>query len=234
MAGLLGGLWIPGLNGWSAAIATPVDPKTVHLLNRLSYGPRPGDWQKINQLGVERYLQQQLNPNTMPEPVNLGPQLARLETLQMSPVTLFQEFNPRPVASGLAANPQLRQQNRQRSRVILSEAVAARLLWAIHSDRQLEAQMTDFWFNHLNVFSGKGLTRLWIGNYEQQVIRPRALGKFRDLLGASAKPANNATDPQPPFRSPGSQRPNFGSRHHNRDRIIDQRDFLLGLDPSRS
>jgi uncharacterized protein (DUF1800 family) len=71
--------------------------------------------------------------------------------------------------------------------VVLSELVQAKLLRAIYSDRQLEQVMTDFWFNHFNVFVGKGPERELLTNYEQDVIRPRALGKFEDLLVATAK-----------------------------------------------
>ena len=71
--------------------------------------------------------------------------------------------------------------------VVLSELVQAKLIRAIYSDRQLEQVMTDFWFNHFNVFVGKGPERVLITNYEQDVIRPRALGKFEDLLIATAK-----------------------------------------------
>jgi uncharacterized protein (DUF1800 family) len=71
--------------------------------------------------------------------------------------------------------------------VVADELVQAKLLRAIYSDRQLEEVMTDFWFNHFNVFAGKGPERLFLTNYEQEVIRPRALGKFEDLLVATAK-----------------------------------------------
>ena len=71
--------------------------------------------------------------------------------------------------------------------VVADELVQAKLLRAIYSDRQLEEVMTDFWFNHFNVFAGKGPERLFLTNYEQDVIRPRALGKFEDLLVATAK-----------------------------------------------
>ena len=70
---------------------------------------------------------------------------------------------------------------------VLSELVQAKVLRAIYSDRQLEQVMTDFWFNHFNVFVGKGPERVMITNYEQNVIRPHALGKFEDLLVATAK-----------------------------------------------
>ncbi len=70
---------------------------------------------------------------------------------------------------------------------VVSELVQAKLLRAIYSDRQLEQVLTDFWFNHFNVFVGKGPERLLVTSYEQNVIRPHALGKFEDLLVATAK-----------------------------------------------
>jgi uncharacterized protein (DUF1800 family) len=71
--------------------------------------------------------------------------------------------------------------------VVADELVQAKLLRAIYSERQLEEVMTDFWFNHFNVFAGKGPERLFLTNYEQDVIRPHALGRFEDLLVATAK-----------------------------------------------
>jgi len=69
----------------------------------------------------------------------------------------------------------------------INELIQAKLLRAIYSDRQLEEVMTDFWFNHFNVFANKGADRVLLTSYEQDVIRPRALGKFEDLLVATAK-----------------------------------------------
>ncbi len=71
--------------------------------------------------------------------------------------------------------------------VIADELIQAKMLRAIYSERQLEEVMTDFWFNHFNVFVGKGADRVLLTNYEQDVIRPRAMGKFEDLLMATAK-----------------------------------------------
>jgi uncharacterized protein (DUF1800 family) len=71
--------------------------------------------------------------------------------------------------------------------LVMEELAQAKLLRAIYSERQLEEVMTDFWFNHFNVFVGKGPERLLLTNYEQQTIRPHALGKFEDLLVATAK-----------------------------------------------
>jgi uncharacterized protein (DUF1800 family) len=71
--------------------------------------------------------------------------------------------------------------------VVTGELAQAKLLRAVYSERQLEEVMTDFWFNHFNVFVDKGVDRLLITSYERDVIRPRALGKFEDLLVATAK-----------------------------------------------
>jgi uncharacterized protein (DUF1800 family) len=71
--------------------------------------------------------------------------------------------------------------------VVTFELSQAKLLRAIYSQRQLEEVMTDFWFNHFNVFVDKGLDRLMVTSYERDVIRPHALGKFEDLLVATAK-----------------------------------------------
>ena len=71
--------------------------------------------------------------------------------------------------------------------VVTGELAQAKLLRAVYSERQLEEVMTDFWFNHFNVFVDKGVDRLLVTSYERDVIRPHALGKFEDLLVATAK-----------------------------------------------
>jgi len=71
--------------------------------------------------------------------------------------------------------------------VVMGELMQAKLLRAVYSQRQFEEVMTDFWFNHFNVFVDKGLDRVLVTSYERDVIRPHALGKFEDLLVATAK-----------------------------------------------
>jgi uncharacterized protein (DUF1800 family) len=70
---------------------------------------------------------------------------------------------------------------------VLGELAEAKLLRAIYSNRQLDEVMTDFWFNHFNVFIGKGPDRYMVNAYEREVIRPHVLGKFKDILAATAK-----------------------------------------------
>ena len=68
------------------------------------------------------------------------------------------------------------------------QALAAqKLTRAVYSERQLEEVLVDFWFNHFNVFAGKGRTAGYLPDYEREAIRPHVCGSFRDLLGATAK-----------------------------------------------
>src|SRR5258708_14107887 len=92
---------------------------------------------------------------------------------------LLEGMEPRQKATLLAMNNRLGG--------IPSELAQAKLLRAVYSQRQLLEVMTDFWINHFNVFVDKGLDRLLLTSYERDAIRPRALGKFEDLLVATAK-----------------------------------------------
>lgn len=163
----------------------PSDRRALHALNRLAFGPRPGDVERVNQIGVERYIREQLNPESIPEPPDLVRRVAALRTLHMTPVELFETFQlPVRRAKG---NAEAQKAARRRSRVIIEQAVEGRLMRAIYGPRQLQEVMTAFWFNHFNVFAGKGLCHLWIGAYEQEAIRPHTMGGFRTLLGATAR-----------------------------------------------
>ena len=75
----------------------------------------------------------------------------------------------------------------QTQRRVFTELAQQKILRAVYSERQLKEVMVDFWFNHFNVFAGKGQTRIYLTEYERDAIRPHVLGKFRDLLGATAK-----------------------------------------------
>src|SRR6202043_3564134 len=70
---------------------------------------------------------------------------------------------------------------------IVAELSMAKMTRAVYSERQLEEEMVDFWYNHFNVFAAKGANRWLITSYERDAIRPHAMGKFRDLLEAIAQ-----------------------------------------------
>ncbi len=172
-------------NAHSESIASEL--RALHVLNRLAFGPRPGDVERVRSIGVERFIREQLLPESIELPEALTEKVEQLSTLHKSPVQLFAEYRPSPAAQKIDKEAAKRAQ--QRARIIMKEASKARMLRALESPRQLQEVMVNFWFNHFNVFAGKGLDRLWVGAYEEQAIRPYALGRFRDLLVATAKHA---------------------------------------------
>ncbi|HJU99726.1 MAG TPA: DUF1800 domain-containing protein [Burkholderiaceae bacterium] len=173
--------------GAASATDLPQPPAqaALHVLNRLAYGPRPGDIERVTQMGVQRYIDSQLHPESIPMPAALTARLDALETArQPAGRTLAQFLAVREMAKDEGEEGKAR---RRAVVVNIAEQTAeARLARAVDSPRQLEEVMVDFWFNHFNVFEGKGLDRALVASYERDAIRPYALGSFRDLLGATA------------------------------------------------
>ena len=191
-----------------AVPASPDDKVIVHVLNRLGFGPAPGDIERIRQLGLASYIDLQLNPARSGDEA-MTARLEGFETLSMSTRQLADKYylpaqmlrrQAQRANAAAAANPDLRPamepapgQRRSRAeggagaRGMLEELTQQKILRAAYSERQLEEVMVDFWFNHFNVFAGKGPTRLYLTEYERDTIRPRVFGKFRDLLGAVAR-----------------------------------------------
>jgi uncharacterized protein (DUF1800 family) len=159
----------------------------LHVLDRLAFGPSAADVAHVKAIGVDRYIAEQLHPETIAEPPELTAKLAALDTLRLDPVALFVQYGPLRPAGGVKPSPDEQKARRQESRIIVEQAQAARVYRALYSPRQLEEVMVDFWFNHFNVFAGKGLDHLWVGSYEETAIRPYALGRFRDLLRATSR-----------------------------------------------
>lgn len=176
--------------GWALLMpsqaAMPPDPKILHVLNRLSFGLQPGDIERTKNLGVERYIQEQLNPSVIPEPQVLKTQLSQLDTVKLTSLQLLEQNQLRS-HKGQKPTLEERKAYHENMRHALEQSVQARLLRATESPRQLEEVMVEFWYNHFNVFSGKGIVRLLAGAYEQEAIRPHTLGRFRDLVGATAR-----------------------------------------------
>ena len=171
-----------------AADDPPSDQPIIHILNRLGYGPTPEAIAHVRQVGIDRYIDEQLHPDAIAEPEELTQRLATLDTQRLSPAQLFLEYGPLLPAmnGGVKPTPEEAKARRQRAQIIVQQAQAARVWRALYSRRQLQEVMVDFWFNHFNVFANKGLDHLWIGDYENESIRPHALGHFRDLLMATA------------------------------------------------
>jgi uncharacterized protein (DUF1800 family) len=226
----------PAARGRKASDSAPVlteEQKILHLLNRAGFGPRPGDVERVRQMGIERYLEQQLHPEEMSDEFLARP-LNSLGTLQMTTPEIVQNYAPVPVpprpaptptpkppsptdpnaepgkaqASNPAGSasmdapqssmqkPQMPQETRPAPRptppprdgqLPLRELQQARLLRAVFSEKQLQEVLVDFWYNHFNVWANKDAARWMVTAYERDVIRPHALGKFKELLVATAQ-----------------------------------------------
>jgi uncharacterized protein (DUF1800 family) len=249
------------------------DEAIFHALNRLAYGPRPGDVERVRQMGLAKWIDQQLNPNSIDDKA-LEARLGDYPTLKMSTAKLIEDYpqpkqaekeaakraqaqleqeqqrrsdtaaaivakdmQPAPAAKetsaaeenppsapaagdGAAADvpspmkqdpsmespggkgagkrnalgggdpnnvPRAIAEDSKRPQRVVAELAMAKMTRAIYSERQLQQVMDDFWFNHFNVFAGKGEDRYYLTAYERDVIQPHTLGKFKDLLTASAK-----------------------------------------------
>jgi uncharacterized protein (DUF1800 family) len=192
------------------------DEAILHALNRLGYGPRAGDIERIRQMGLEKWIDQQLDPDSIDDSA-FNARLAKYPTLKMSTQALLEEF-PQPgreaKQQGLSkedAQDELKEKRREAVAAVqptgnanfdnaqrqlaamvgpnrpVAELSMAKLDRAVYSPRQLQAVMEDFWFNHFNVFANKGLDRYFLTAYVRDTIRPHTMGKFSDLLVATGK-----------------------------------------------
>jgi uncharacterized protein (DUF1800 family) len=219
--------------------------RIAHVLSRLTFGARPGDLERIKAMGVDAFINQQLDPDS----VDAGPvtaRLKRLPTLGMAtPVIIEQYTPPKPAAlpspvparspenssapaqkliaqsppnplgqtpqianpSMAAMQPEIQMEAKKESegrmpalpdaapkptpppknpQMVVTELQRAKLLRAVYSERQLYEMMVDFWENHFSIFANKDDDRYLLTGYDRETIRPFAMGRFRDLLGATA------------------------------------------------
>jgi uncharacterized protein (DUF1800 family) len=255
------------------------DQKTEHALSRLTFGPRPGDLQHVQKLGLKKWIDLQLHPERIPENPVLETKLRPLDTLGMTTAKMLESYpsptlvkqmvagklpfpedpdkrmmvdrlaarlqsktdqdgfkSPTPDLAALLPPEQLRvlrtgtaqqkldlfnsfSEDRQdrvlesmgqgmrmqlfaaappamRRRIqsangpqamVAQDLMAAKLFRAVYSNRQLQEVLADFWYNHFNVFIEKGADRYLVTAYERDELRPRVLGKFEDLLRATAQ-----------------------------------------------
>lgn len=189
------------------------DEAILHALNRLAYGPRPGDVERIRKMGLEKWIDEQLSFTSGDDPA-LDAKLTKFKTLKMSPGELLAKFPPPNQAakrSGMSVD-EYREQMQQKIRAkreelraqgldpseiqfqtmpgprrIQAELDLATIDRAIYSERQLYEVMSNFWANHFNVNVNKGADRWLETDYIEKTIRPRSMGKFEDLLVTTAK-----------------------------------------------
>lgn len=237
--GALAGLPITELNETEAIL---------HALNRLTYGPRPGDVERVQKMGLANWIEQQLNPDSIDDS-QLEARLEKYPTLKMSSAKLLSEFPQPQVAArreGVSVEEYRKEQQEKQQQAnrqmnaemddqpngdggaasggemdasgrpakinkqgynggdpnrspmeayqqikspqrVTTELSMAKIDRAVYSERQLYEVMADFWFNHFNIFAGKGADRWMMTAYERDTIRPHAMGKFEDLVAATAK-----------------------------------------------
>jgi uncharacterized protein (DUF1800 family) len=218
------------------------DQRIAHVLSRLTFGARPGDFEKVKAMGVDAFISQQLDPDSLDAGAVIA-RLKRLPTLGMAtPVILEQYTPPKPAAvpspvpaqspdkatapaqkligqnpvskaPEISANPgmsatqnEMQMDTKKEAagrmpalpaapkptppprnpQMVVTELQRAKLLRAVYSERQLFEMMVDFWENHFSIFANKDDDRYLLTSYDRDTIRPFAMGRFRDLLGATA------------------------------------------------
>ncbi len=176
------------------------EERAHHALKRLAYGPRPQDVQALQALGPARWLDDFLRTQLQPQPLpaSLEQRLAGLRTWRESQGELGERFREamlaqraRKAAQSAPGEPGAgdAQANARRElvRPVLLETQSQRLWRALESPAQLQERLVEFWFNHFNVYAGKNAVSVYVGAYEREAIRPHILGRFRDMLGATAR-----------------------------------------------
>jgi uncharacterized protein (DUF1800 family) len=183
----------PAASTTAPAKQTVVDPPASvqaladarHLLNRFAFGPRPGEVDRVARAGVTRWLDEQLAGP--PESPLLEAALVPHRSAFVPPAQLVGDWLGEDWEQETRSLRDFRQETRSHFRQHVERLATAEVTRDILSQRQLEAVMTDFWANHFNVFAAKGYVRLFEGDYLERAIRPHALGKFSELLLATAR-----------------------------------------------
>jgi uncharacterized protein (DUF1800 family) len=195
--GLIGaGVWQRNLVTASAETFANDDQTILHVLNRIAFGPRPGDLEAIRAMGLQRYIDNQLHPERIADS-EMSARLGGLTSVHMSSREIADNYeipqlearrNKKAEAAGNGQDqPMAPDPVQQKANSVIVELSEQKILRAVYSDRQLQEVLTDFWFNHFNVDARKGPDRFMLTEYEREVIRPHVLGKFRDLLEADTK-----------------------------------------------
>jgi uncharacterized protein (DUF1800 family) len=182
---------VPGLREPGAAPQQlPLTPRdsALHALDRLAYGPRPGEVDRVAAGGVLRWIDQQIDARG-DESEALATSLGQFRILRESREDLarvyFAAVNERRAQKlGTGGMDSVATTEARRLGMELQQVAITR---ALFSERQLDEVMVDFWTNHFNVFLGKGADRFLLPDYIEHTIRPRALGHFADLLTATAQ-----------------------------------------------
>jgi uncharacterized protein (DUF1800 family) len=201
-----------------SAGALTSEQRVIHLLDRVTFGPRPGDVERVTKMGWERFLDEQLHPERISDQL-VEQKLQPIESIHMTSEQLASNYLPPPQVlaqlkaqndkqqADAQANAQVNAEDQRANQAAqfkearktlkemgykppaqaIMELQQAKILRAVYSERQLQEVLTDFWFNHFNVYAQKGADKVLTTAYERDTIRPNVFGKFEDLLAATAK-----------------------------------------------
>jgi uncharacterized protein (DUF1800 family) len=160
----------------------------LHLSNRLGFGPAPGEVDRIAGEGLNGWLDAQLRPNIKNLPQSVTSVLRTLPSFGMNSADAYAQYWwKNQIADPKSLPKDEKRKLKKREKRVVREAQIARLARAVGSPWQLHEALVEFWFNHFNVYEKKGPIKVWIGSYEDEAIRPHTLGRFSDLLLATAK-----------------------------------------------
>ncbi len=181
--------------GQAPALKEGVPPgdaaSAYRLANRLGWGATDADIEAVQRLGAEGYIAQQLRAAAGPLPAAAQAQIDAMQIQQRQPLDLWQEIDAARKAADAQPTEAARKAGQEAFQAahnrLAREAAHRHLLRALCDPNQLQAQMQAFWFNHFNVHQYKSNLRVLLGDYEERAIRPHALGRFRDLLGAATR-----------------------------------------------
>ncbi|MES2049471.1 MAG: DUF1800 domain-containing protein [Pseudomonadota bacterium] len=162
-----------------------IDPE--QLLNRITWGLNSSSSQQLAVLGMDKFLDQQLRKRSAVLPAEIQSQIDNMSiTQQPFDKMIFALESRREAAAKLkGTDDTLRKEYQQELTRLEREAASRSLLRAVYSPNQMQEQMAWFWMNHFNLSNKKQNLRAMLGDFEEQAIRPYALGNFRDLLRAT-------------------------------------------------
>ena len=175
----------------SALPDKPSALQSQQWLDRVTWGATDHDAARLQQQGLKRWLAAQLSPSSAPMPPEVQQHIDALGISQKPMAQIQREIADQRLAIRNSQDPEeaakLRSELQRQLNQLGGEAQKRHIWRALYSPHQLQEQMTWFWMNHFNVSTRKGDVRMWVGDYEEQAIRPHALGNFRDLLAASLR-----------------------------------------------
>lgn len=157
--------------------------RAAHVLSRLAYGPRPGEIDRLVEMGVDVWLKEQLSDKASTDP-RLAERLSEFQTLSMG-IAECVSFTSTPRDNNASAAEQ--RLARRKSRIPMDELMESIAFRAVFSERQATEVMSEFWRNHFNVSFTKGQAIYpQMPDYEREVIQKHVWGSFPNMLTASA------------------------------------------------